>query len=178
VVWRGLFPRFLPIFLLMFSIGLPVFAELCPACRQLCFTENIGHCILCRTGTSSGMLHLCEKCSDRLRECEYCRGPLTPVDIRIDKRSDKTYKSGLWIYQLGSLHQGTRRKGYRGTLSFSGMVLPEPAKANDHVRTPWGLLYWVGNPVSISGDHGWMPHPKRNQPVGQRVTPEILPGKS
>jgi len=67
-------------------------AELCPKCKKLVFTMDIGKCEVCGGATRSGAFHLCPKCSARLKQCEHCRAPLAgqagPKDIVLDKQAN------------------------------------------------------------------------------------------
>ncbi len=79
---------------------------------------------------------------------------------KIDLAKTATYRSGPWEYRLVVTALGTRSEGRRGMLTCAGKALPEPGM-NDYYRTPWGNIYWVGDPNMISGDHCWMPRPSR-----------------
>lgn len=69
-------------------------AELCPKCKKLMFTADIGKCRECGGATSSGAFKLCKKCSAKLKQCEHCRGPLKEQagiqDIVLDKKANGT----------------------------------------------------------------------------------------
>ncbi|HEY3399884.1 MAG TPA: hypothetical protein VGK03_04570 [Geothrix sp.] len=171
MAWNRWFSRILPVLLLLAAVVAPAHAEQCPTCRPLVHTKDIGACKLCGGMTMSGQFKLCMACSDRLQECERCRLALPATALKLDERPEQTFTSGRWIYRFEIFNQGTRSEGYKGTLSFAGQPLPEPGTVNDHVRTPWGLIYWVGNPVTAFGGHGWMLRPKPSQPMGRQVAP-------
>lgn len=153
----------------------PARAEQCPDCRRLVHTKDIGDCKLCDGRTMSGQFPLCMNCSDRLRECERCRKALPEAALVLDGSPDQTVRFGRWTYRLETFNPGTRSEGQRGTLSFAGRPLPAPAALNDHVRTPWGPVYWVGDPVTAFGGHGWMLRPKPARPLGKPVAPPLPP---
>ena len=75
------------------------------------------------------------------------------------------------VYEFSISNRDTRSEGYYGKLSFAGRPIPEPAEVNDHIRSPWGLMYWSGNPVVAFGSHGWMPRPRPSDPAGKLVQP-------
>jgi len=66
--------------------------ELCPKCRDLAFTTDVGHCAECPNTTGSRALKLCKKCSTRLGQCEHCRAPVKKgADITLgDDANGKT----------------------------------------------------------------------------------------
>jgi hypothetical protein len=51
-------------------------AELCPKCKGLAYTADIGKCKVCGGDTSSGAFQLCKACSAKLQQCEHCRAAL------------------------------------------------------------------------------------------------------
>jgi hypothetical protein len=162
-----------PILPALLLAAMPAFAEQCPDCRRMVHTKDIGTCTLCAGHTQSGQFPLCMDCSDRLRECERCRKALPAAAPKLDGSADQTFTAGRWTYRHETFNQGTRSEGYKGTLTFAGRPLPAPAAVNDHVRTPWGLLYWVGDPGTAFGDHGWMLRPKPSRPLGKPVAPPL-----
>jgi hypothetical protein len=144
-----------------------VWAGFCPACSHRVFTKDIGACKLCGGFTSSGAFQLCMDCSDRLQECEACRKALPPAAPKLDEPARGLHKYGRWTYELSVSNEGSKSEGLHGKLSHAGRPLPEPARINDHVRSPWGLMYWAGNPAVPFGGHGWMLKPKPSHPMGQ-----------
>jgi serpin B len=51
-------------------------ADLCPKCKGMMFTADIGKCVNCGGMTTSGAFKLCKACSAKLGQCEACRAPL------------------------------------------------------------------------------------------------------
>ena len=45
--------------------------------------------------------------------------------------------------------------------------MPVPENVNDHYQTPWGLVYWVGDPPHKWDRHGWMFGPRTGKPMGK-----------
>jgi predicted secreted protein len=91
--------------------------------------------------------------------------PATQTDIS----KEGVYQSGLWRYEASVSNRGSKSEGYHGALLYNGDVLPEPAAVNDYYQTPWGPMYWVGNPVLLWGSHGWMPSPQGREPAGKAL---------
>ena len=51
-------------------------AALCPGCREMMFTADIGTCKACGGDTSSGGYRLCVACGDKKAQCQACLKPL------------------------------------------------------------------------------------------------------
>jgi hypothetical protein len=146
------------------------FAEsLCAKCRDRSYTKDIGTCVECGGMTSSGAFKLCMKCAEKLQQCQHCRGPLAAAIAPIDTERDGTYRAGRWTYEYSISNKGSRSQGYHGKLLFDGAPVPEPAHINDYYQTPWGPLYWVGQPFLAFGGHGWMPKALVREKVGQAL---------
>lgn len=94
-----------------------------------------------------------------------------PATQPIDPKKDGTYTAGPWQYEYRVSNAGSRSEGYYGMLTYAGQPVAEPKTINDYHVTPWGNLYWVGQPVVQFGGHGWMPKPKVSAPAG-RPLPE------
>lgn len=148
----------------------PALGALCTRCKGKMYTADIGKCAACGGHTSSGAFKLCRTCSAKLGQCQHCRAPLgakakppappaRPGKDKIDPKKSAVYKSGRWEYRHTVRLAGTRSEGTWGALFHAGKELPQP-KINDHYRTPWGLMYWVGMPKRLFGPHGWMPPPR------------------
>jgi len=75
----------------------------------------------------------------------------------LDTKKPGSYVAGLWQYDLEILASGSRRQSRVGRLAYAGRQA-RPAEVNDFHNTPWGPIYWVGNPKG-PGDHGWLPRP-------------------
>ncbi|MDD4889309.1 MAG: protease inhibitor I42 family protein [Phycisphaerae bacterium] len=73
----------------------------------------------------------------------------------IDTANGGTFGAGLWKYELKITGKGTRSQGSQGRLFYNGVEVPDAKGINDRYNTPWGLMYWVGRPAVIFGDHGW-----------------------
>jgi len=91
------------------------------------------------------------------------------VTAAIDLNKSENYVSGRWGYQYALSNEGSRSEGYYGKLLFDGKPLPEPENINDYFQTPWGAIYWVGEPFVAFGVHGWMPNPVVRAKIGQRL---------
>ncbi len=87
----------------------------------------------------------------------------------LDLSQDGKYTSGDWTYSYSISNAGTRSEGYHGVLSYKQIEVPTPMHINDYYETPWGKLYWVGQPVVLFGSHGWMPKPLTREPTGQTL---------
>jgi inhibitor of cysteine peptidase len=107
----------------------------------------------------------------------------------IDMSKDGVYKSGRWEYKYSITLAGSKSEGYHGALLFDGKPAPgtqdsiltsqlgdgtdaqnaKPAEINDYYQTPWGNMYWVGQPVVAFGVHGWMLKPLPSRPVGKKL---------
>lgn len=146
-------------------------AALCPACQDRSYTKDIGQCKVCGGITTSGEFQLCLACSAKLHQCEHCRAslPAAAVATAIDRTKDGTYTAGRWEYRYTISNAGSRSEGYYGKLLFDGQPLPEPATLNDYYQTPWGAMYWVGEPFVAFGVHGWMPKPLPRGEAGQQL---------
>jgi inhibitor of cysteine peptidase len=83
-----------------------------------------------------------------------------------------SYVAGLWQYDLEILSAGTRRESRVGRVAYAGRQAG-PAGLNDFHNTPWGPIYWVGNPKG-PGDHGWLPQPANGGERKGKLLP--LPG--
>jgi inhibitor of cysteine peptidase len=77
--------------------------------------------------------------------------------LPLDAKKPGSYVAGLWQYDLEILASGSRRESRVGRLAYGGRQA-RPAEVNDFHNTPWGPIYWVGNPKG-PGDHGWLPRP-------------------
>jgi hypothetical protein len=51
-------------------------ADLCPECKEMMHTQDVGSCAECKGATSSGAFKLCQACSAKLGQCEACRKAL------------------------------------------------------------------------------------------------------
>ena len=148
-------------------------AELCPKCKNQSYTKDIGKCSQCGGMTSSGQFQLCRKCSAELNQCEHCRAPLsasqpaTSPAKKIDTGSDGTYKSAPWEYRYSISNKGSRSEGCFGDLLYGGKDVPAPQEINDHILTPWGMMYWIGNRPVAFGAHRWMLKPSPSGESGR-----------
>jgi len=160
---------------LVFGSVLPAAAELCKRCKGRMYIQNIGTCTSCGGHTTSGAFKLCPKCSAKLGKCEHC---LTQFDVPqpepepkpIDFKKPGRHVFGKWQYEFKITLPGTRSEGQWGRLAYGGKELPA-AEINDHYRTPWGPMYWVGKPDRLFGWHGWSPRPAGGQPQGRLLSP-------
>ncbi len=92
--------------------------ELCPKCRDLVFTMDVGQCAECPNTTGSKALKLCKKCSARLGQCEHCRAPLKQgADITLGEEANgKTIAAEVKQTLLVKL-PGNPTTGYQWSLS-------------------------------------------------------------
>ena len=151
-----------------------LFADLCPACKGRSYTKDISECKNCGGLATSGEYQLCLQCSSKLGQCQHCRKPLPAAAAAksagpIEPKKDGVYKSGPWEYRYTVNNAGTRSEGYSGELRFNGQLLAEPGQVNDFYRTPFGPLYWVGQPILPFGGHGWMPSPLLRAKIGSQL---------
>ncbi|MGE5295964.1 MAG: hypothetical protein ACM3VT_14155 [Solirubrobacterales bacterium] len=91
------------------------------------------------------------------------------ANVQLDTTKDNSQKSGPWAYEYTISLKGSRSEGYHGRLSYNGVEVPEPANLNDFYNTPWGALYWVGQPAVLFGGHGWMSKPLPSDPKGEAL---------
>ncbi len=161
-------------------LPLPAVATLCPKCRDRSYQKDIGACAECGGMTTSGEYRLCLGCSSKLRECAHCRvalpGPAGGAQpAPIDTGRDGSYAAQGWRYEVRINNAGSRSQGVTGVLSYAGEAVAAPAKVNDYHVTPWGRLYWVGDPMMAWGAHGWMPTPLGRAPVGTELPTPAKP---
>ena len=174
-------------------------ADLCEKCRNKAFIQAVGTCRLCGKTTSSKAFRICAACSKRLHQCEHCLASLRPTsrptapshteknksEIRIlgpesarpeagkiDLNKSGQYAAGLWRYELEVVGVGTPKELRVGRLYYAEHRAG-PAELNDYHKTPWGPMYWVGDPKG-PGNHGWMPLPAQDASRTGKLLP--LPG--
>ncbi|MCK4627217.1 MAG: hypothetical protein KAV00_18030, partial [Phycisphaerae bacterium] len=185
-------------------LAAPVGAELCEKCKGKMYIMSVGKCVECGGFTGSGAHKLCRKCSAKLGQCEHCRAklhagdkppmqkpkdkpilikpkpgptPVQPIRIDLDKiLQPGTHVSGKWKYVYTIRAKGSKSEGHYVKLFYDGKEVPKPAGINDHYKTPWGLLYWVGDPRVLWGRHGWMPPGKLTAAKPGKLLPS--PAKS
>ncbi len=80
--------------------------------------------------------------------------PSSPA--RLDLRQSGVHTAGRWTYRYTVVAPGSKSEGYRGELFFDGVPVEQPPRG-DYYPTPWGDLVWLGDPVTLWGEHGWMP---------------------
>ena len=87
-----------------------------------------------------------------------------------------TYTSGKWSYTLEVESGGNQTVKKVGILTYGGQELDLKAQINDFVRTPWGVMYWVGKRRLTWGSQGWMPVKHESDPhLGRELTVPGLP---
>ncbi len=87
------------------------------------------------------------------------------------------YTSGKWGYALEVESAGNQTEKKVGALSYGGQELDLKAQINDFVRTPWGVMYWVGKRRLTWGPQGWMPvkHESETRQGRELMVPGLLP---
>jgi predicted secreted protein len=142
-------------------------AVLCEKCRGKMHDNQFGICRECKGNTRSTAHQLCPSCSAELVRCERCYKELGAEDRSshdpnepppIDFGKTDTYKFGDWQYRFEVAGSRGSGESARGRLAYGGKEV-SPAQVNDHYKTPWGLMYWVGNGPSSGGKSGWLPSP-------------------
>jgi inhibitor of cysteine peptidase len=166
-------------------------AALCDKCRGKSYIETVGDCTACGKPTTSGAFKVCAACSAKQGKCEHCLAALEPAKTdmppkpfeitigqpkpapkkmpAINMKKSGRYLAGLWQYELEIAAPGTRSEARAGRLVYAERRAAA-AEVNDFHNTPWGPIYWVGNPKG-PGDHGWMPRPAE----GPRRQGKLLP---
>jgi len=94
----------------------------------------------------------------------------------VDITKPGTYTAGKWTYSLEVRTGGYQTESRTGRLAYDGKPLDLDPEINDRVRTPWGVLYWVGKRRITWGPNGWMPqrHPS-NERGGRELRVPGLP---
>lgn len=87
------------------------------------------------------------------------------------------YASGKWGYALEVESAGNQTEKKVGALSYGGQELDLKAQINDFVRTPWGVMYWVGKRRLTWGPQGWMPvkHESETRQGRELMVPGLPP---
>jgi len=80
-------------------------------------------------------------------------GQIAPT---LDLSQPGAHRSGRWEYRLIVVAPGSKSEGYRGELYVDGTKVRDGI-VGDYYLTPWGAIGWVGDPVTLWGEHGWMP---------------------
>ncbi|HUT59766.1 MAG TPA: protease inhibitor I42 family protein [Phycisphaerae bacterium] len=103
-----------------------------------------------------------------------------PDPGKIAPKQSDTYKWGKWKYVYKVAQAGTRMEGYHGALLYDGKAVPTPqppgGPTNDYYETPWGRVYWTGQPNMIQGPHEWMPGPRPRSRMGKQLPDPGQPG--
>lgn len=81
--------------------------------------------------------------------------PAARFPAKVDISLPATYVSGQWKYRLTVTAPGSKSEGTKGELFYDGKPV-EGHAPGDYYRTPWGEVQWVGSPVVLWGEHGWM----------------------
>lgn len=93
---------------------------------------------------------------------------------KIDLAKSGVYESGPWRYEGTVTAPGSKSAGFRGKLFYQGVALSDPGDLNNYYDTPWGPMYWVGDPQVLWGAHGWIPMTKSPESAGKALP---LPSK-
>ena len=75
----------------------------------------------------------------------------------LDLTHDGVFRSGHWEYRYTIIAPGTKSQGARGELLFDGVPVDIAVAEGAWHCTPWGAIQWVGDPVTMWSEHGWMP---------------------
>lgn len=156
----------LAVAILLLSLAGLASAELCPTCQGKVYTKDIGACRDCGGPTTSGAHALCVRCSTRLRQCEHCRACL-PDLAPPDASRAGSWRADRWEYRVTVSNEGSKSEGRVGALLVDGKAVAAAPAVNDHLRTPWGVFFWVGDPPVPFGAHGWMPQRAPARPMGR-----------
>jgi len=183
---------------LLLAAAVAAQAALCEKCQGKSYIQLVGKCTSCGRLTASKAFKLCATCSKKLKKCEHCLVSLVaeskpsrraseekkteirmgaptasqPEAPKIDPKRSGRSQVGLWRYDLEVAGQGTDKELRVGRL-FYAEHRAGAAEINDFHDTPWGPMYWVGDPKGY-GDHGWMPEPAQTQGRKGKLLP--LPG--
>jgi len=149
-------------------------AVLCSKCREKVHDNQFGRCRECGANANSTSFQLCPKCSLKTMRCEWCYnrivqgGDPSKRPPKIDPDKTATYKFGQWAYRLEVTGAGSSA-ARRGRLAYAGKEMVPP-KLNDHHRTPWGKMYWVGSANETPGRRGWMQVPSPKGTMGKLLS--------
>ena len=80
-----------------------------------------------------------------------------PGSEGLDLTRTGAYRAGRWEYRFTITAPGSKSEGARGELLYDGKPVERAAVPGHYYRTPWGDIQWVGDPVVLWGEHGWMP---------------------
>ncbi len=119
---------------LLWAFAGAALAELCPKCKKLMFTADIGKCKECGGWTSSGAFKLCRKCSAKLKQCEHCRAPLKEQagiqDIVLDKKANGTTVAAAVGQRIVIRLRGNPTTGYSWAVKkLEGEAIEQVGKA-------------------------------------------------
>lgn len=102
-----------------------------------------------------------------------------PAPGKIDAKQSRTYEWGKWKYVYKVAQAGTPVEGRTGALLYDGKPVLRPKAAsptNDYYETPWGRIYWTGQPNTIQGPHEWMPRLAARTRMGKQLPDPGRPG--
>jgi outer membrane protein assembly factor BamB len=105
-------------------------AELCPKCKGLMYTADIGKCQECGGQTTSGAFKLCPACSKKLGQCEHCREALEAPKPIATAVSEAEPGTKVTLYPVGPVAKSAWPQ-FRGP---TGMGLA----AENNLPLEWG----------------------------------------
>jgi len=122
----------------------PARADLCPKCRRMMFTADVGRCVVCGGPTSSGSHKLCHTCSKKLGECEHCRAKLADGPKADGHKPRPAAPKIVWGEPVGNLQLGLSAKRER-------FVPGRPMAFVVHFRNVGRKVLRVGRPRNETG---------------------------
>ena len=90
---------------------------------------------------------------------------LAAKSIEWDQAGDHAFGPWKFVYRFESDREG-KVIGHWGHLYYRGAAV-EGIDLGDTLRTPWGVLHWLGVAQRPDGPHGWMREAKAGLPQGR-----------
>jgi|GEM_PF-6573456 len=105
----------------------------------------------------------------------------TAVSVdKIDTGKSAEYVSGPWRYRYTIRAVGSRSEGRHGVLLYNGRSVEVISKAglNDRIRTPWGMMQFLGPKQRRFGSSGWLTKRAYDRPFDIRKGKLLPPPKA